>query len=65
MLNMKECNKDVLHLGNPLFFSRNKSDSLDFLKRKVHDRIEGWMAKTISNVGRSYPKYFGLCYVHL
>ena len=43
----------MYHLGNPLFLGRNKSESFNFLKKKVQDRLEGWMAKTISKVGRS------------
>lgn len=50
---MKECSKDVFHLGNPLFLSKKKGESFAFLKKKVVERLEGWMTRTISKAGRS------------
>ena len=52
-LGIEECSEEVVYLGNPLIIGRNKSKAFASLKKKVHDRLEGWMAKTISRAGRT------------
>ena len=42
---MDECNDELVYLGNPLCLGRNRSTTFDFFKKKVHGRLEWWMAK--------------------
>ena len=53
MHGMKECARDIFHLENPLFIGKKRGDIFAFLKKKVMDRLEGWMEKTISKAGRT------------
>ena len=52
-LGIQECDKEIYYLGNPLFLGRNRGKSFAKLKKRVHDRLEGWMAKSISKAGRT------------
>ena len=56
VLGIQECNKEIYYLGNPLFLGRNRGKSFAKLKKRVHDRLEGWMAKSISKAGRSQSR---------
>jgi hypothetical protein len=41
------------YLGLPLFFSKSKSAAFKDILEKVSGKIEGWRAKTLSQVGRT------------
>jgi len=41
------------HLGLPMFFGRSKQNSFMDILDKVHNKIEGWRAKTLSQAGKS------------
>ena len=52
-LNMTKIQEDVKYLGNPLFVGRNKAASFDHIRKKINDRLEGWMSKVLSQAGRT------------
>jgi hypothetical protein len=41
------------HLGLPMFFGRSKQSSFMDILDKVHNKIEGWRSKTLSQAGKS------------
>jgi hypothetical protein len=41
------------HLGLPMFFGRSKQNSFMDILDKVHNKIEGWRAKSLSQAGKS------------
>ncbi|XP_060972601.1 uncharacterized protein LOC133038457 [Cannabis sativa] len=53
ILNIGAIRDDEKHLGNPFLFSRSKRKDFNFLKTKLHDKLEGWRLKTLSKMGRA------------
>uniref|UniRef100_A0A803PTE2 Reverse transcriptase n=1 Tax=Cannabis sativa TaxID=3483 RepID=A0A803PTE2_CANSA len=53
ILNVKECDGQEKHLGNPFVFKRKKREDYLYLKQKVLKRIEGWKTKLLSFTGRT------------
>lgn len=41
-----------MYLGNPLFFSRSKTKTFNFLKEKVKSRLASWRNRLLSQAGR-------------
>lgn len=48
---MLETKDALVYLRNPLFLERSGMKSFDYLKKKVRNRLEGWMARVMSKVG--------------
>lgn len=53
LLGMEECHKEIHYVRNPLFLGWNRGKSFKKLKKRVYDRLEGWMAKSISKASRT------------
>uniref|UniRef100_A0A803QRE0 Reverse transcriptase domain-containing protein n=1 Tax=Cannabis sativa TaxID=3483 RepID=A0A803QRE0_CANSA len=53
ILNVKECDGQEKHLGNPFVFKRKKREEYLYFKDKVLKRIEGWKSKLLSFAGRT------------
>ncbi|KAF4404356.1 hypothetical protein G4B88_014812 [Cannabis sativa] len=53
LLGMCKMKRDSTYLGLPLFWSTNRAQCMDYLVKKVLNRIDGWKSRLLSKVGRT------------
>lgn len=40
------------YLGLPTIWGRSRRDAPDYLKERIHDKIQGWRNRLLNNVGK-------------